>query len=135
MEMIRAANEITEQFNQENDSKIMDMSEMIVDNIDEVGSVKSQEKILEDLHNDSQQMMMTAEERAEMFHNNEMVNQSRVSFRDGVDQSFFSDTGGRLMQQSFRSERGEDDDDGGAFNFDALMREKVARDTFRASEN
>ena len=29
----------------------------------------------------------------------------------------------------------EDDDDGGAFNFDALMKEKVARDTFRASES
>ena len=95
--MIRAANEITEQFNQENDSRIIDNSLVIAEQNDEVGSVKSQEKILDELHDDSEQLM-TAEERAEMFHNNEMVNQSRVSFRDGVDQSFFSDAGGRMMQ-------------------------------------
>ena len=49
--------------------------------------------------------------------------------------SFFSDGNFQAMQ-SFR--QGDDDyddeDDGGAFNFDALMREKVARDTIRASE-
>lgn len=28
----------------------------------------------------------------------------------------------------------DDEDDGGAFNFDALMKEKAARDTFRMSE-
>ena len=92
--------------------------------------MKSQEKILDELQ-DTQQL--TAEERAEMFHDHDAVNQSRVSVKDGIDISFFSD-GRAAHQQSFRSER-EDDDGGGAFNFDALMRERVARDTFRASES
>ena len=69
---------------------------------------------------------MTPEERAEMFYNNDRVNESRVMLPDGIDASFFSQGGGDAMGQSFR----EDDDDGGAFNFDALMREKAARNTF-----
>ena len=98
----------------------------MTEDMEEESSVKSQEKILDELHD--------GEDKADMFYNND-VNQSRVSAN--VDISFFSDAG-RVQgsnQQSFRSER-EDDEDGDddAFNFDALMKERVARQSILVLE-
>lgn len=94
-----------------------------------------EEGILGELAN---QQEVTAEERAAMFYGAGDLDVSRASYRNN-DVSFFSQ-GGPSQGQSFRHEYDEDEDqgdngeDGGAFNFDNLMAEKVARDSFRASE-
>ena len=111
-EMFRATNEITEQFNAENDSRIIDNS--LINEMEDELSVKSEDKILLD-------ELFDGEQRADQFHNLE-VDQSRVSIKEGIDISFFSDAG---------RGQGSDHDDGDAFNFDALMKEKVARQSIK----